>query len=497
MLDVKKKQTSPARRKRWVLLACEAAILLILCIAWVVLDRPAELPDDDAHITYREVAVHEAKDVARLGITLRSGESWAAVQTEEGKLSIEGDAGYEVDAANAADMLNAAKVISYEDVLSDDPAEFRDHLADFGLDVPRVVADITYADGSRWTLRIGDVLHLEEENAYYMMIDGDERLFSLDKGTAETLMTQKALLHPVTQPTLHKARFDKITFGDGAGNTLAEWTLQGAIGGNAQDRWMMTAPVQYPAEGESMATLQANLANVRLGAYVGEATPENLAAYGFDAPCFVLSIHQAAGSIGTTGLDGVYSVTDWPEDTFTLTVGNAKSDAVDYVLVGEKIYISSHFSLNVFMEMDVLATLSRYTVPVALGNLHRLTVRTGAQERVYTITRTEQVDEGNALVTDSEGNVLYDRSCELNGSMLAYAKFEAAYNELLKISVSGNLPEGWTAEEPAHTTFIFEAFSGESYTLELVPFDAMHDAVLLDGNALFYLIKHGMDFDVI
>ena len=260
---------------------------------------------------------------------------------------------------------------------------------------------------------------------------------------------------------------------------------------------MMTAPVQYPAEGESMATLQANLANVRLGAYVGEATPENLAAYGFDAPRFVLSIHQAAGSIGTTGLDGVYSVTDWPEDTFTLTVGDAKSDAVDYVLVGEKIYISSHFSLNVFMEMDVLATLSRYTVPVALGNLHRLTVRTGSQERVYTITRTEQVDESNALVTDSEGNVLYDRSCELNGSMLAYAKFEAAYNELLKISVSGNLPEGWTTKEPAHTTFIFEAFSSESYTLELVPFDAMHDAVLLDGNALFYLIKHGMDFDVI
>lgn len=497
MLDVKKKQRRQAKHARLWLLLCAAVALTGLSVAWVVLDQPAPLPDDDAHITYRELAVYEAKDVARLGITLRSGESWAAVQTDEGKLSIEGDADYEVSSAKAEDMLGAAKVISYEDVLSEDPAEFQNRLADFGLDVPRVVADITYADGTHWTLRIGDEIHMDDTNAYYMMIDGDERLFALDKGTAETLMTEKALLHPVTQPTLHKARFDRITFGDGAGNILAEWTLQGAIGGNAQDRWMMTAPVQYPADGEAISNLHANLANIRLGAYVGEATPENLAACGFDAPRFVLSIHQAAGSIGTTGLDGVYSVTDWPEDTFTLTVGGAKSDAVDYVLVGEKIYISSHFSLNVFMEMDVRSTLSRYTVPVALGNLRQLTVRTAGEERVYTITRTEQVDQSNALITDAEGNVLYDKSCQLNGEDLAYAKFESAYNDLLKISVSGNLPDGWTADEAAHTTFIFEAFSGERYTLELVSFDAMHDAVLLDGNALFYLIKNGMTFNVI
>ena len=38
--------------------------------------------------------------------------------------------------------------------------------------------------------------------------------------------------------------------------------------------------------------------------------------------------------------------------------------------------------------------------------------------------------------------------------------------------------------------------TGECYTLELTRFDAMHDAVLLDGHGLFYLIRDGLAFDV-
>lgn len=495
MLEVKKKAKRQLRHgRRWLLLAAAAA-LAVCWAAYGLLERPAEPVDEDAHITYTELAEYPAAEVARLAITLRSGESWAALQTAEGQLTMEDDPGYEVSADSAQTLLNAARVISFEDVLSDDPAEYQHRLAEFGLDTPRVVAEITYADGASWVLRIGDLIHLEEANAYYMTIDGDNRLLALDKGTAESLMVEKALLHPVTQPTLHKARFDRITFARGNGEILAEWTLQGEIGGNAQDRWMLTVPAQYPADGEAVSNLQDNLANIRLGAYVGEATPDNLTAYGFDQPRFVLTIHQAAGSIGTTGMDGVFGVTDWPEDTFTLTVGNARNDAVDYVRVGDKIYISSHYSLDVFMSMDAISTLSRYTVPVALGNLKQLTITDTAGERVYAITRTEQVTENNELATDLDGHILYDTTCQLNGADLAYAVFESAYNDLLRVSVSGSLPEGWTPAQAPHTTFRFEAFTGESYTLELVSFDAMHDAVLLDGNALFYLIKDGMTFD--
>lgn len=477
----------------WLLAAALAALAAIVAVT-LLLDRPEEAPVA-GHVDHAaRLASYQAEDITRLAITLRTGDSWSARQTG-GTLVLEDDPNYQVDASTAAALLNSARIIGYEDVLADDPAVYQGRLEEFGLVQPRLVAEVSFADGAAWTLRIGDAVSLSDSSAYYMLIDGDQRLFALDKGTAESLMVEKALLHPVEQPILHKARFDRITFAEGDGSIRANWTLQGAIGGNAQDRWLMTAPVQYPADGEAMSTLMDNLANLRLGAYVGAATPENRTCYGFDAPRFVLQIHQAAGSTGTVTQAGAYDVTDWPEADFTLTVGGAKNDQVDYMLVGDSIYLGSHFTLNVFMEMQPASTLSRYTVPVALGNLEQLIVQRTDGAVTYTLTRAERVAENNELVTDAQGNVLYDVTCMAGGQEIPWAAFESAYNELLKVTVSGELPQGWQTAEAPHTTFVFQAATGETYTVALSSFDAMHDAVLVNGQALFYLIKGGMAFE--
>lgn len=495
MLDVKKKKRrSRPHSRAW--LALGAVVLALgVGVAAVLEGQPVPVIEEEDDLeTSGTLTDYEAGQISRLAITQRNGDSWAAVQSADGVLTLEDDPDYEISADKAADVLDAARSLGYQEILTDDASAYS--LADFGLEAPLLTLDVTYTDGAHWTLHLGDTLSLEENNAYYMLLEGDNRLFALDKGSAEALMVERASLHPVEQPVLHKARFDRITLTDGDANILADWTLQGEIGGNAQDRWMLTAPLQYPADGESISTLQDNLVNLRLGAYVGEATPDNLTEYGFDTPGLTITVHQAAGSIGSTGTDGVYAVTDWPESTFILTVGGAKSDMVDYVLVDDSIYVSSHFTLEVFLDMDPISTLSRYTVPVALGNLQSLTICQGETEDVYTLTRTEQVAENNELVTDSSGNVVYDITCDCNARSVAYQSFESAYNDLLKVTVSGFLPTGWQAEEEPHTTFVFQAVTGESYTLELTRFDALHDAVLLDGNAVFYLIKDGMKFAV-
>ena len=496
MLQVRKKTPrTPRHARRWMLLS--AVALLAGCVAAYVLlcGRSTELPERDHSHDGGIIASHEAEEVARLGVTTAHG-AWTLLRDADGRVTLEDDRDFQVDESVAQELFSAVQTLAYEEMLSDDPAEFEDHLADFGLENPTLRVEISYTDGSTYTLLVGDELSVEESGYYYMRLEDDARLLTLDLGTMEALMLDRGALHPVTQPTLHKARFDRITFRDGRGNTLAEWTLQGGIGGNAQDRWVLTQPVRYPADGERMAPLQSSLCNLRLGGYIGAATPENLTAYGFDQPRFVLEIHQAAGATGTLDESGVYGVTDWEESTFTLTVGGARSDMVDYVLVDGSIYVSSHFLLEVFMDMDAQDTISRYTVPVALGNLACLTVESRGDRRVYTITRTEQVAENNELVTDSAGQVQYDLTCSLNGGDIPYASFEAAYNELLKVTVSGWLPEGWTAAEAPHTTFTFEATDGETHTLSLTAFDALHDAVTLDGCTLFYLISGGMAFQV-
>lgn len=496
MQQVKRKQHKPLRHAR-LLMMLGLILLLGACVAvWYVATRPEETPEQDTETQTTSggtLYAYAEADVASLRITLRSGESWLMTQSEDGTLAVDGDTQYPMADDVKASLLNAVSMVTYQDMLTEDASAYEANFADFGLDTPRVVAEISYRDGTQVTLRIGNSHALEEYGWSYMMVDGDPCLYALDNGTADDLNVKKASLMDVEQPTLHKARFDSITLTDAQGNIQAQWTLQGDIGGDADDRWLLTAPLTYPAEGESMSNLKDNLTNLRLGAYVAEATAENLTLYGFDAPRFRIDIHMVAGSIGTTNSDGQYEVTDWDESTFTLTVGSAKSDNVDYVRVEDRIYLTSHFTLQVFMDMDPANTLTRYVVPAALGNLAELRIATDSGEDVYTITRTEQVAENNDLVYDEDGNVVYDITCSKNGAAMAYSSFEASYNELLMVTVSGKLADGWTGTAP-HTCYTFTQTDGTVHTVELADYDAFHDAVSLDGNTLFYLIKGGMAF---
>ena len=495
MQPVEKKKTHSLRHGRLWLLLMVMALLAAGIAACVLLTRQEEEARPERVMEGGQIYACDTADVMGLRITLRSGDSWKITRLEDGSFAVDGEADYQIESQTLDSLLSAVSTVTYEDILTEDASAYAEHLADFGLETPRIVAEVSYRDGTVITLRIGNSYALEETGWSYMLIDGDSRLYALDTGTADSLAVSKASLHPVEQPVLHKARFDRITFTDADGGQVC-WALQGDIGTDAEDRWMLMSPLIYPADGEQMSKLRANLSNLRLGAYVGEATPENLAECGFDAPRFRLEIHMAAGSIGTTDEDGVYGVTDWPEETFTLAVGGAKNDSVDYVLVGESIYVTSHYSLATFMDMDPVSTLTRYTVPVALGNLAEMTVSTAEGTQTYTVTRTEQVQENNELVYDADGNIVYDRTCTLNGREIPYAGFEAAYNNLLMVTVSGLLPEGWETAEQPHTAFTFTQYDGVTHTVTLTDYDAFHDAVSLDGMSLFYLIKGGMTFRV-
>ena len=497
MHSIEKKKHGPSRHGRALLLAAALALLCGSVGAYLLLNRPEEQALPESPVTYGELMRHGEEEVLRLAVTLRSGESWAIRREEDGSFRLEGADGWLVSEDMAERLLRVTCVISYEEVLTDDPADYQAELADFGLQTPRVTAEMTYTDGQSVTLRVGDASGMPDETWFYMTVDGDDRLFALDKGTVEELSIQRALLHPVEQPTLHKARMDEITFADGAGRVLARWQLDGAVtDSDASTAWRLTAPWPYPADEEAMDNLRSNLANIRLGAYEGEATAENLARCGLEEPRFVLTIHQAAGTTNATGEDGAVTQVDWPESTFTLTVGGAKNDNVDYVCVGDSVYITSHFSLNVFMGLDALNTVSRYPVMVAVGNLESLTVKTEAGEDVYRVDRQARVTENNELVADEDGQAVYDVTCTRNGESISYDAFEAAYIRMETATVSGRLPDGWTAQEEPHTIFTFVSRQGRTHTVALTRFDALHDAVVVDGCALFYLIRGGLAFSV-
>lgn len=490
-----RKKTRPSGEKRRILLLIAAAFVLIAITAAALLLGREDKTDWPSKVSTAE-NLFEYTPAEVSSITIRRGEEspWTVIQGADGLLSLQGEDGFTLSESTSAALLDAASILPCEEVLTSDPAEYADHLSDFGLDAPKYEAIVTYTDGVTAHLRVGSPG--AENNAwYYMTINGDDRLFTFGRGMVEALFVSRESLRDVKSPTIHKARINRLTLT--RPDHVAQWTLQGDItDADAADKWHITAPFTYPADADAMANLLSGIANLRLGAYVCPATAENLTQYGFDEPRLTIDIHMAAGTIGVTNADGAVEATDWPESTVTFVIGGEKSDMVDYVRFGDSIYISSHFTLGMFISYDVTATMSRYPVLTALGNLAALTVREGDTLTEYVLTRTEQVAANNELVTDEDGNPVYDVSVTRNGEMVDYAAFEAAYNALTLVTVSGMLPEGEMAAAEPHTAYTFSDVDDTVHTVELATFDVLHDAVIVDGHQAFYLIKGGFRLDM-
>lgn len=476
----KKHVKGEPRRILWVL-GC--AVLLAVCVLAAVrlnweeaMEEAPSQPDTRGSLVNRN-----ADEIRRVTVRLRGQEPWSAARDEDGRLRMEGEENWELNTTLGQRIENALANVVYEAVLTEDPAEYKDRLAEFGLDDPLVTASAEYTDGASITLHIGNASGLEDADYRYMTVEGDPRLFAAAGSFLEDLQFESALLRPVEQPEIQTARLDRITVMDGEENILKEWSLMGSITDqDADDSWYLKIPAVYPADCETMNNLKKNAGSLRLGIWVADADKSALSEYGLETPERILELHMAAGTTGQTGEDGVYDIRDWPEETLRFEIGKAKNELTDYVLFGGAVYTVNRFTLETLTEARPEETLARYLITVPLDSLKQITVTDTSEAGAKEITVYE-------LERDSEGNT----ACRKNGQAISWSAFEAAYERLLVVTVSGKLPEGWEKRE-TFKTIELRTLSGKTHTLELSPYDALHDAVTVDGGTMFYLYREGL-----
>ncbi len=474
-------------RLGWVLL-CLALLAGCITAALLMRNKAQEGPPPAREKQSGAVTQRKAEELESLSVRLRGGESWTAVRQEDNSLLItEGEESWQADETLAGQLVDAAVNLTYEDILTGDRQEWEPEKHEFGLDEPRITAVIRFTDGSEVTARIGDSADPDNNAVYYMTVEGDDRLYAVSAGTAEELGVERQLLRAVPRLEIHRVLLDRITVSRAGGEVTAAWELRGKVTDrDAAENWMVTAPFVYPADYDAIENLKESAENLRLGAFVRKADGADDTEYGFGDGT-TLTLHTAAGSTGTVGESGVYDVTDWEERTVTLTLGKAKTEMADYVLYDGNIYTISHFTLNAFTGADVLSTAARYPAATPLSSLESLLLERSGEESVrYALVRSgeEQAETG-----EDSGEAA--TRCLRNGEEIPRETFEAAYERLLTVTVSGRLPEGYTPGE-AHTKYTFRTVSGGTHTVELSDYDGLHDAVTMDGETMFYLIRGGM-----
>ena len=464
------------------------AVLLAGCVTAGILlgNKAKEEPEEARQQVTGAITQREAEELESLTVIQRGKDPWTVERETDGSLRLQSrdentPNTWIVDDSIAPQLVDAAVNLTYEDVLTENRADWEEHAEDYGLQDPTVTAVIRFTDGTEVTARFGDSADHDENAYYYMSITGDDRLFAVAAGTVQDLNIEKELLHPSATPEILGALLDRITVKNGNGSIRAEWALQGQVSDrDAAENWLLTAPAVYPADYDTMKNLRDSAEDLRLGVYIGEATEEELKRCGLDHPSAILEFHMAAGSIGTVSDLGVYDVVDREERTETLILGGNKTEMVAYVRYGDEIYTISRFSVSVFTETYPPSTLARYIVATPLNSLESVTVKSEAGETRYAIVRTDETAE-------AESSCL----CLKNGEEIPYEAFEAAWERLLTVTVSGTLPQDWQTKE-AHTKYTFRTVSGGTHTVELSDYDGMHDAVTVDGHTVFYLIKGGM-----
>ena len=490
MLKVQKKKKHGGSKR----LAAILAGILILCggAVFYFLTREPAQPMPERKETGGAILEEEQGSLSRLEIHVRGREAWSAIRNADGDLVPGDEPGWVLDEILAERIEDALENLVYEDILTEDPAQYRDRLDEFGLAEPALRATATYADGKTISFRIGDASGLADADWRFMLVDGDDRLYAVAGSLMDDLQTEQELLHPVAEPEIQISRLDRITIRNGEEAVIAEWRLEGSITDpNAAENWILEAgEIVYPADADQISSLKKNAGNLRPGRYVAEATAENLTEYGLEKPERIIEIHMAAGTTGHVNAGGTYDLTEREEETVRFAIGKQRNEMTDYTMYDGVVYTMNHFTVAALTETDPRSTLSRYPVTVATENLSGMTiVREDGTKDVYQLNYTTR---SSGTSGEPDENVV---TCTKNGTDFSYDTFAAAYERMRVVTVSGELPSGWKKQEST-VVYTFSALNGATHTVELSPFDAMHDAVTVDGYTLFYLIRGGITEEI-
>lgn len=481
------KKKKPGREKRLALL-----ILLILLAAgaaafFIITTKHVNAPVVVSPVPNTQVMLftHEQSEVATVHVITKNYGSYELVRKND-TLRLANDPDIPLNNALVNSILSAAAILSAEDTITDNwQAQQGLSLSDFGLDPPQVEVTVSYIEGDTITFSIGDLAPLNQY--YYMVVAGDNHLYITDGGYISAFDIDENSLRSTSTFSVDKSRMNAITLLDPAGNVTSAWEKTMELG------WRITAPISYPANATAITNLCANIATIRLGAHVASKADCDLAAYGLDQPA-TLRVNLAAGTRSQVNDDGTFSTQTVPVETITLSLGSTIDEYSQYIMVDDKIYLSSRLLLAFLDTLNIENMLEALPTNIALDLVDSLTVKANNETNYYQLAREPRVLENNELETDTSGNIIYDILVTLNGETMEYSTFEARYETFATTKMSGRLPDNYIPQGTPHTVFTITTTLGSTRTIALYAYDAFHDAVSVDNTCVNYLFKGNLTF---
>jgi len=356
--------------------------------------------------------------------------------------------------------------------------------AAFGLEPPRARVEITYQDGEKAELLLGDLTANEETPQRYCMLAGDPKLYTILEADCEVFFHEMEYLRDFEQPGIDASLLDRI---DVTGSVV--WSAVYTPSG-----WQMEAPFAYPLSVQRMDALLNRIESMGFEAYLGGPETLDLAAYGLDAPEVTVRLTQAATVISGETEDGRQVSFPVAAREYTLRLGAETGKSGVYLLWEGKVYKASNFLLGFWKTLNPRDLVLLNPVNFQVNNLDEVRLAASGMSKAYEVRMVESVTENNQIATDEYGQTLYDMAVRRAGETedMDAEAFAAWYRQLAALSGDGTLPEGFALSGESRATITLTN-SHLTRTVDFYPFDALHDAMAVDGAALFYVQKERVD----
>lgn len=469
-------------KKLWIALALLLVLILIVLFPRLMREKPAEIPEIKRE---EPVVLIDCDETALASITIDNpyDAPYTLLNTADGwRMADDADFVFREGMLNEI-VANACLLQTSETVL-DLAGETALTAADFGLSEGGTRVTVAMTDGSRRVFIIGSPVYSGSDAAsfYYIMLEGDSRVFTVEMDVWDAYTNTRMALHEVGDPALNAALIDRIAF-TGEQAFTAE---------KRADGWYMTAPFVYPLSDSAMEALLEKLEGVRFAQYVCKAEDCDPAAYGLDAPRRIMTLDIAESIV--TGYDDngqVMGETRLPAYRLTFEMGSDDSEVAFFCRYRGDVVKITRFSANFMLEQSYEALLLTAPVNAPTNDLLAFSWRTAEEEKRYTLALTERLLENNAFETDENGNVLHDLLVFRDGAPCDVSAFLYAYRSLVELRTVRRLPQGYAPQGEPRLTVTFTRSAG-TRTLAFYPYDALHEAVAVDGVALYY-VESGWD----
>lgn len=353
-------------------------------------------------------------------------------KTEQFVLSPNKDGQMAVEAYNDllinTNMVSALSSDMAKMTVSSKVADSADNLADYGLDAPLAVLDVTYSDGTAATFTVGSLSPLK--TGYYFQMKGDNAVYMLSKTNGDEFIqgsTKYIGTAVITAPAVNSgSTSDKAVVRDMklTGTVRASKPFAFRLRADTDDSalssfdYIITSPVLAGFDSTN-TTVTSATSLTATDVVKAHPTAEDLKTYGLDNPYSVCEMSLAVQNNTSTSSDTsstsdtssastAKSPTLYNVAQHTVKLGGKNASGSYYAMIDNYnvVYLVSDTSVP-WSESTFIGVVSKVLFYTKIDDVSSITVNTADKNTTFALTHNpDETDTDKKLTVTVDGNTM-------------------------------------------------------------------------------------------